>query len=380
MFVSIFEQSATTSEGEICLAACADHSVVEDLLLPQVANPLFCDLTILVPAYNEEESIADTIRSILAQTVQPREIVIIDDGSTDRTGDVALALGVTVLRPPQNTGSKAGAQNFALQSVTTAYTMAIDADTTLAPDAIEKLLPAFDDPKVAAACGFVLPRFVRTLWERGRYVEYMLAFTWYKPIQDLYQKPLISSGCFSMYRTPELKEYGGWHTRTLAEDMDLTWSFHIAGHCVRFIPEAVSYPIEPFNYNFMSKQLKRWSHGFLQNVKLHWQEVLGVPHLRSFVFVAMWDAVFASLAFLVIIPLLIILLPMPVLLLAYVIDIPIVLLPVLVKAVERREVALALASVPSFVVLRVINSYFMLEAFITEMVLGKSFRQYEKGH
>jgi biofilm PGA synthesis N-glycosyltransferase PgaC len=62
-------------------------------------------VTVIVPAYNEADSIADTIRSIQAQTVAPAEILVIDDGSTDQTGAVARALGATVIRPAQNTGS-----------------------------------------------------------------------------------------------------------------------------------------------------------------------------------------------------------------------------------------------------------------------------------
>jgi biofilm PGA synthesis N-glycosyltransferase PgaC len=339
-----------------------------------------CNLTVLVPAYNEGNSLADTIRSLQTQTLLPEEIVVIDDFSTDDTGDVARALGVTVIRPPANTGSKAGAQNFALGGITTEYTMAIDADTTLAPNAIEKLSPAFEDPNVAAACGFVLPRYVKTLWERGRYIEYMLAFTWYKPIQDYYQKPMISSGCFSMYRTRILKEHGGWQTRTLAEDMDLTWSLHAEAHGVRFIPEAVSYPIEPHDYGFLSKQLKRWSHGFMQNVKLHWVNLLGLPYLGSFVAVALCDAIVASLAYLVAIPLLALVLWTPWPLLAYILDAPIILVPVMLKAVERKEKWQALVSVPCFLVLRLVNSYFVLAAFFQEFVLRKSFLRYEKGH
>ncbi|MPZ90646.1 MAG: glycosyltransferase [Actinobacteria bacterium] len=61
--------------------------------------------------------------------------------------------------------------------------MALDADTVPAPDALEKLLPSLDDPRVAAACSFVIPRHVRTVWERGRYVEYLFAFTFLKPIR-----------------------------------------------------------------------------------------------------------------------------------------------------------------------------------------------------
>jgi biofilm PGA synthesis N-glycosyltransferase PgaC len=112
-------------------------------------------LTVIIPAYNEEGSIADTIRSLLAQTVLAESIIVVDDCSTDGTGEVAASLGVKVIRPPTNTGSKAGAQNFALPAVRTKYTMAIDADTTLAPDAIELLIECLAQDDTAAACGFV---------------------------------------------------------------------------------------------------------------------------------------------------------------------------------------------------------------------------------
>lgn len=338
------------------------------------------NLTVIIPAYNEEVSVAETVRSVLGQTCPPARIIVVDDDSTDRTSEVARAAGAEVMRPPRNTGSKAGAQNFALRQVDSRYTMAIDADTTLAPDALEKLLAPLADESVAAACGFVVPRYVRTLWERGRYIEYLLAFTFYKPIQDYYGKPMISSGCFSAYQTPMLKAMGGWSERTRAEDMDLTWSFYIAGHQVRFIPEAVCYPIEPDTAGFMGKQLKRWSHGFVQNVRLHWHDIVQIRLLSTIVGVSLWDAVVASIIYLVALPILALVWLNPVLLLAYVFDLPAILVPVLVKAAERREIGRALASVPAFFVLRTVNAVYMLEALWTEVVLRKPLLVYEKGH
>jgi cellulose synthase/poly-beta-1,6-N-acetylglucosamine synthase-like glycosyltransferase len=336
-------------------------------------------LTVMIPAYNEAESIADTIRSLQQQTTAPDEIIVIDDCSTDETANVASSLGVTVLRPPQNTGSKAGAQTFALASVRTGMVMALDADTTLAPDAVEQLLPAFDDPDVTAACGSVLPRHVETIWERGRYIEYMLAFGFFKRVQDQYEKPLISSGCFSIYRTEELRAVGGWSTRTMAEDMDLTWTLYAAGKKVRFLPAAVSYPIEPHDFSFLSKQLRRWSHGFIQNVRLHKQSLLRLGYLRSAVAVAFWDAVLASFAYLVLIPVLAVALD-PLVLLAYLIDAPVVMVPVLWQAVERGETKRALTSLPSFFVLRIVNGAFMVRALWNELVAGRPLLVYEKGH
>lgn len=334
----------------------------------------------LVPAFNEAETIADTISSLQNQTVQPVEIIVIDDCSTDDTAEVARRMGATVIRPAVNTGSKAGAQNYALGDVTTEFTMAIDADTTVAPDAIERFLKVMADKSVSAACGFVVPRHVRTVWERGRYVEYLLAFAFYKPIQDYFTKPLIASGCFSIYRTEVLLAHQGWRTRTMAEDMDLTWSMYQQGRTVRFVPEAVCYPIEPHNFHFMRKQLKRWSHGFMQNVQLHWKGLLPIGFLRSVIGVALWESTIASVIYLFIVPLTALYLQNPLVLIVYVLDAPALMVPVLTEAARRKEFWRALVSIPSFFVLRIVNSLFVLEAIWSEFVIGRRLAVYEKGH
>lgn len=337
-------------------------------------------VTVLVPAYNEAESVGDTIMSLRNQTVPPDAILVIDDCSSDATAEVARAHGATVVRPPANTGSKAGAQNYALTQVTTEYTMAIDADTTVAPDAIERFLAVMADDSVAAACGFVVPRHVNSVWERGRYVEYLLAFSFYKPIQDHFGKPLIASGCFSIYRTEVLLAHGGWQTRTMAEDMDLTWSMYQQGRQVRFVPEAVCYPIEPHDFHFMRKQLRRWSHGFMQNVQLHWRGLLPISFLRSVIGVALWESTVASVIYLGVVPLTALWLQNPLILLVYVLDAPALMVPVLTKAASRKEFWRAFFSIPSFFVIRVVNCVFVLEAIWSEFVVGRRLVVYEKGH
>jgi glycosyltransferase involved in cell wall biosynthesis len=151
--------------------------------LPDDWPPPTVDVTVIIPAYNEAGTIAETIRSIQRQTVQPRGVIVVDDCSSDGTGDRARALGATVIRPPTNTGSKAGAQNAALLHVRSDFTLAVDADTVLADDGIERLLAAIDNKNVASACGFVVPRRIRSIWERGRYVEYLFGFGFYKRTQ-----------------------------------------------------------------------------------------------------------------------------------------------------------------------------------------------------
>lgn len=338
-----------------------------------------CPVTVIVPAYNEADCIADTVNSLLEQSLMPEAIIVIDDGSTDKTAEICRSLGVMVITPPENTGSKAGAQNYALSHIKTEYTLALDADTTLQEDALEVLYNAMGSPDLVAACGFVIPQKVSTLWERGRYVEYLMAFTFYKEIQEYYEKPLISSGCFSLFRTEYLQQIKGWSLRTMAEDMDLTWTAYQLGKKVRFIPSAICYPIEPHNFHFMRKQLTRWAHGFIQNVRLHRKGLLQVPFLRSIVTVMCWDASIASIFYLTALPILAVTVS-PLFLLGYIIDLPMVLVPTLVKAYSRGETWKALTSIPAFLVLRVVNSAIFLEALFKELVLKKTLTTYEKGH
>lgn len=338
------------------------------------------DLTVIVPAYNEADYIGATLDSLERQIVKPSHIVVVDDHSSDSTGRVAQGYsGVTVVRPKANTGSKAGAQNFGLQFVDTAFTMVLDADTTLANNAIQQLVPAFVDDDVAAACGFVLPKRIKTIWERGRYIEYLFSFSFYKQVQDYFGKPLISSGCLSMYRTQYLRQAGGWSTRTMAEDMDLTWTLYRLGYKVRFMPTAICYPIEPDTLRLMHRQLKRWSAAFLQNIRLHRRYIVRIPFLFSATAVSLSDAILSSVIYLIILPLLAIFVSSW-LLLGYVIDAPVIMIPALLVASRRRETLLALTSLPSLFVLRIFNGFIFLKAVWFEVILRRHLTTYEKGH
>ena len=130
----------------------------------------------------------------------------------------------------------------------------------------------------------------------------------------------------------------------------------------------------------MGKQLRRWSHGFVQNVRLHGRGVLDVPYLRSAVAVSVWDATVAALVYLFLLPVLAIVTRDPRWLLGYVLDLPALAIPVIVGARPRGEVGRALASLPAFLVIRVVNAVFFLRAAWSEWVLGRTFRVYEKGH
>jgi cellulose synthase/poly-beta-1,6-N-acetylglucosamine synthase-like glycosyltransferase len=253
-------------------------------------------LTVIVPAHNEEEGLPATLESVLVQTVRADEIIVVDDGSTDRTGEVARRYGVTVLRPPRNLGSKAKAQNHALPHCTTDLVLAVDADTVLAPDYIEKIKPVFADPDVVVAAGNVQTRFTRTVWERGRSIEYLFGFHWHRPIQNYANSPTVCSGCCSVFRREALVAFGGFPERTIVEDMDISWSVQIAGDRALYVSDAVAWAADPASLTYLRKQVWRWMAGFCQNVRLHmWELVTRKPMLALWIVLAIAEILTAPL-------------------------------------------------------------------------------------
>lgn len=337
-------------------------------------------LTVMIPAYNEARVIGSTLRSLWSQTYRPDRVLVVDDGSNDETGQVAASLGAEVVRPASNTGFKAGALNFGLGHVETEWLVTLDADTILAPDALQQIVATAQKEKVGAACGLVLPQRIRNLWERARFVEYLLAFGVLKPVQDWYRYPMVASGCFALYRTEIVRRLGGFPTETVGEDLDLTWRLYEAGESVKYVGRAICYPVEPPNLHFLRKQLIRWCHGFVQNLRLHGRQILDVPMLRSFVIVAILDCLLAGLLYAVLTPVLLIFYGWRFLLAFYLTDLVATAIPVAWKGYRLGVLRQALASLPFVFVLRGLNVYFFWRAVFLECLLGRRLRQFEKGH
>jgi biofilm PGA synthesis N-glycosyltransferase PgaC len=345
-------------------------------------------VTVVIPAYNEEASIEDTIRSVRAQTVPPDRILVVDDCSDDRTGEVARACGAQVVRPDRNQGTKAQAQNIALPFIATDITVTIDADTTLAPDALAKLVAPFErDPALALASGYLVPRYLNTVWERGRLVEYLYGLELYKTAQTAAGAPIVCSGAFSAFRTSVLKHHGGFDAGTMAEDLNFTWKVHTSGGKATFVEDAICYPVDPATWPVYFKQVDRWTRAFFQNLLLYAHRLHRKPMLAVFI----WMGVFEALIF-------------PVTLTAAVYTLltaPLYLADfawarwlaglVLVDAalitgfsvrggLRARCVPMVLRSIPLYFLLRVVNIGLWWRGFILEVLLGRRLTVWAKGH
>jgi biofilm PGA synthesis N-glycosyltransferase PgaC len=233
----------------------------------QQENTFLPWVTIVIPAYNEESVIGSTIDSIQQQKYPLKKIIVVDDCSTDSTNEIARSKGVIVLKTPKNTGKKASAQKYGFEHVDTPIAIVVDADTLLAPDAIEIIIQPLADKNTLSSCGYVIPQKIETFWEKMRTVEYFYSFGFFKSAQENMGCPLVSSGCFTAFRMDILNKLGGFPDNNIAEDMAITWMGHMAGYRVRFISDAICYPKDPENYVQYKRQIMRWYRGMFQCLK-----------------------------------------------------------------------------------------------------------------
>lgn len=235
-------------------------------------EPPVMSVVVIVPAFNEQRHIAETIQSLLEQTYPLQEIIVVDDCSTDNTYEVAsqfAAAGrVRVMRTPSNSGTKAQAQNFALKTVEAELFLTVDADTILRPNALYEAMKAFNDPNAQVVCGSIVPQRISNFWEYGRFGEYLFAQALMKPAQEHTGLILVASGCFSVFRTATARRHGFFNIRTMAEDMDLTWDIQNEGGRVYYASRATCHPVEPSTRKMYVNQLERWHRGFFQNLKV----------------------------------------------------------------------------------------------------------------
>ena len=239
-------------------------------------NPDFAPrVAVLVPAYNEEKVIARTVRSVLHSDYKNLHVIVIDDGSKDRTVEVAresfaaeIADGrVQVLTKPN--GGKAAALNFALEHIHEDFYVGIDADTIIAPDAIGKLIPHFEDERIGAVAGNAKVGNRVNLWTRWQALEYITSQNFERRALDLFNVVTVVPGAIGAWRTKAVRDAGGYPINTVAEDADLT--MNLLEHRFRVIYEdrALAFTEAPVDMGGLMRQRFRWSFGILQAVWKH---------------------------------------------------------------------------------------------------------------
>src|ERR1700722_10676269 len=224
-------------------------------------------VTGLIPAYNEESVIAQTVQSVLQSDLSDIRVIVVDDGSSDRTLEILESdFGnndcVQILH--QVNRGKAAALNNALSHARTAFVVTIDADTEIEADAIRKLLRHFSDPKVGAVAGNVKVGN-RSRWlTRWQALEYITSQNMEKRAFDLLNCITVVPGALGAWRREAIEAVGGITADTVAEDADLTIAIRRLGWRVSYEEEAIAWTEAPETAGQLIRQRFRWTFGTLQ--------------------------------------------------------------------------------------------------------------------
>jgi len=233
-------------------------------------------VAVLIPAYNEEKVIERTIQGALDLDYPNLRVVVIDDGSKDRTLEIARrtfaaeeAAGRVLILTKLN-GGKAEALNYGLEHIADAeFFVGIDADTIIAPDAVERLVPHFLNPKVGAVAGNAKVGNRVNLWTRWQALEYITSQNFERRALNTLGAVSVVPGAIGAWRTSAVRDAGGYHIDTVAEDADLTMALLRNGYRVEYEDRALAFTEAPTNANALMRQRFRWSFGILQAVFKH---------------------------------------------------------------------------------------------------------------
>jgi poly-beta-1,6-N-acetyl-D-glucosamine synthase len=226
-------------------------------------------LTIMIPAKDESETLKETVISVInaSKSYPIKEIIIINDGSTDNTLKIARGLEqeygqIRVLHNPVSLG-KAGSLNRAIKIATTELVAVVDSQSHLERDSIKNLIGFFNEENVAVATGKILVRRKENFLEKLQALEYaVIAFT--RKMLGFVDAIYVTPGPLSIYRKKVLLEVGGFDTKNLTEDIEMTWRIVSRGYDVRMSLESNVETVTPRSLKKWWRQRNRWNMGGLQ--------------------------------------------------------------------------------------------------------------------
>ena len=224
-------------------------------------------VTVLIPAFNEEKVIVTTIERILASDYPNLEILVIDDGSKDHTAYITRShfmreKRVGVISIPN--GGKANALNVGLANAQGEVVVALDADTQFEKTTISRLVRWFTDPAIGAVAGNAKVGNRINMITRWQALEYIVAQNLERRALSALDTLTVVPGAVGAWRRDVLREIGGFPADTLAEDQDLTIAIQTRGYRVQFDPTAVAWTEAPATVKGLAKQRFRWAYGTLQ--------------------------------------------------------------------------------------------------------------------
>lgn len=260
--------------------------------------------TILVAAYNEESAIRDTLVSLSRQDYPGQvEILVLNDGSTDRTVEIASDTIANLAMPPNITArvvdfsvnrGKSAALNDGLSEAQHDLILTIDGDSWVKKDGLRKLVERLlaDPTDTQAVAGAVMVRNSRENFLcRAQEWDYFHGIASVKRMQGMYHGTLVAQGAFSIYRRKALEEVGGW-PECVGEDIVLSWALLRRGYRIGYADDALAFTNVPTTLRQFALQRKRWSRGLMEAFKAHWQLLFKARMSTLFIW---WNVCFLPL-------------------------------------------------------------------------------------
>jgi cellulose synthase/poly-beta-1,6-N-acetylglucosamine synthase-like glycosyltransferase/peptidoglycan/xylan/chitin deacetylase (PgdA/CDA1 family)/spore germination protein YaaH len=229
-------------------------------------------VTVLIPAFNEERVIERSVRHVLASRDVQVEVIVIDDGSKDRTSAIVreqFADEPRVRLLTLENGGKARALNRGLELAKGEIVIALDADTQFEPATIARLARWFVDPELGAVAGNAKVGNRVNLITCWQALEYITAQNLERRALARLNAMTVVPGAVGAWRLSAIRSVGGYPHDTLAEDQDLTIAIQRAGWRVAYDQYAVAWTEAPESFKALAKQRYRWAYGTLQCLWKH---------------------------------------------------------------------------------------------------------------
>jgi len=223
-------------------------------------------ISVLVPAFNEQETIGKTIKAIFDVEYPVKELIVLNDGSIDNTGKIVKNLLKKYpnlrLINKKNSG-KADSLNQGIKLAKGELIVVVDADSYPAKDSFRKLVGFFDDEKVGAATCVFVPKNENKFLEKLQVIEYhIIAFT--RKLLGYIDAIYVTPGPLAMYKKSVLKKIGGFDSRNMTEDIEITWNLAYAGYKRKMCLSTHATTTVPNKFREWYGQRRRWNLGGLQ--------------------------------------------------------------------------------------------------------------------
>ncbi|MFT4308858.1 MAG: glycosyltransferase [Candidatus Woesearchaeota archaeon] len=230
-------------------------------------------VTVIVPAYNEEGKIGDTIESLKKIDYDDIEFIIVNDGSTDNTSKETIeSIGFDqrfrFIDRKENKG-KAYSLNQAISYTKGEFIACMDADSIVEKDVFIKALPYFEDNKTGAVTITVQIREPKNFLHKIIEVEYIIGLSLYLKVLDFLGCIFVTPGPFSIYRASMLRRIGGFDITNITEDLEIAYRIHKSGYKIVNCMEAKVQTICPPTFKGVYHQRRRWYSGAVQTLSKH---------------------------------------------------------------------------------------------------------------